>query len=183
MTMVNFSELQPGANFYVISTNGGLQVAVGTVKGKTAPYWPMNNSMNSQLVDVTINIGGQDRLVPGLPINLEVAGRDPEIYTGNRETAERIIDEKMSEADKIIQNVAYYQKVKQDGPKCKEIINPGYAQTRRQAETIESLQAELAATKGELQGMREMQAKTLELLEKLSGGTPAPATKGGKKDS
>ena len=88
MTM-NFSELQPGANFYVISTNGGLQVAVGTVKGKTAPYWPTPNPMNSQLIDLTVNIGGQDRVVPGLPISLEVAGRDPEIYTGNRETAER----------------------------------------------------------------------------------------------
>lgn len=183
--MINFSELQPGANFYVISTNGGLQVAVGTVKGKTAPYWPMQNTLNTQLVDVTINIGGQDRLVPGLPVNLEVAGRDPEIYTGNRETAERIIDEKMAEADKILQNVAYYKKIKQDGPKCKEIIRPEYAATRKQAETIESLQAELAATKGELQGMRDMQAKTLELLEKLSGGapSPAPAPKGGKKDS
>ena len=181
--MINFSELQPGANFYVISTNGGLQVAVGTVKGKTAPYWPMQNTLNTQLVDVTINIGGQDRLVPGLPVNLEVAGRDPEIYTGNRETAERIIDEKMSEADKILQNVAYYQKVKQDGPKCKEVIRPEYAATRRQAETIESLQAELAATKGELQGVKDLQTRTIELLEKLSGGTPAPATKGGKKDS
>jgi hypothetical protein len=182
--MVNFSELQPGANFYVISTNGGLQVAVGTVKGKSAPYWPMNNTLNSQLVDLTVNIGGQDRLVPGLPVNLEVAGRDPEIYTGNRETAERIIDEKVSEADKILQNLNYYKKLKQDGPKCKEAINPGYAATRKQAETIESLQAELAATKGELQGMKDMQAKTLELLEKLSGGaTPAPAPKGGKKDS
>lgn len=180
---INFSELQPGANFYVISTNGGLQVAVGTVKGKSAPYWPMNNTLNSQLVDITVNIGGQDRLVPGLPVGLEVAGRDPEIYTGNRETAERIIDEKVAEADKILQNLPYYKKLKQDGPKCKEIINPGYAATRKQAETIESLQAELAATKGELQGMRDMQAKTLELLEKLSGGTPAPATKGGKKDS
>ena len=180
---MNFSELQPGANFYVISTNGGLQVAVGTVKGKSAPYWPMQNTLNSQLVDITVNIGGQDRLVPGLPVGLEVAGRDPEIYTGNRETAERIIDEKVSEADKILQNLPYYKKLKQDGPKCKEIINPGYAATRKQAETIESLQAELAATKGELQGMRDMQAKTLELLEKLSGGAPAPATKGGKKDS
>lgn len=181
--MINFSELQPGANFYVISTNGGLQVAVGTVKGKTAPYWPMQNTLNSQLVDITVNIGGQDRLVPGLPVGLEVAGRDPEIYTGNRETAERIIDEKMSEADKILQNVAYYQKVKQDGPKCKEVIRPEYAATRRQAETIESLQAELAATKGELQGMKDLQTRTIELLEKLSGGTPAPAPKGGKKDS
>ena len=181
--MNNFSELQIGANFYVISTNGGLQVAVGTVKGKSAPYWPMNNTLNSQLVDLTVNIGGQDRLVPGLPVGLEVAGRDPEIYTGSREVAERIIDEKTSEADKIIQNMPYYQKVKADGPKCKEIINPGYAATRKQAETIESLQAELAATKGELQGMKDMQAKTLELLEKLSGGAPAPATKGGKKDS
>ena len=87
----------------------------------------------------------------------------------------------MEEADKILQNLNYYKKLKQDGPKCKEVINPGYAATVRQAETIESLQAELAATKGELQGMRDMQAKTLALLEKLSGGTPA--TKGGKKDS
>lgn len=181
---MNFSELQSGANFYVISTNGGLHVAVGTVKGKSAPYWPAPNPMNSQLIDLTVNIGGQDRVVPGLPISLEVAGRDPEIYTGNRETAERIIDEKMSEADKILQNVAYYKKMKQDGPKCKEIINPGYAATRRQAETIESLQAELAATKGELQGMKDLQTRTIELLEKL-GGTPAPAPapKGGKKDS
>ena len=180
---MNFSELQPGANFYVISTNGGLQVAVGTVKGKSAPYWPMNNTLNTQLVDLTINIGGQDRVVPGLPVNLEVAGRDPEIYTGNRETAERIIDEKVSEADKILQNLPYYKKLKQDGPKCKEIINPGYAATRRQAETIESLQAELAAMKGEQQSMKDLQTRTIELLEKLSGGTPAPATKGGKKDS
>lgn len=182
---MNFSELQPGANFYVISTNGGLQVAVGTVKGKSAPYWPAPNPMNSQLIDLTVNIGGQDRIVPGLPISLEVAGRDPEIYTGNRETAERIIDEKMSEADKILQNLGYYKKLKQDGPKCKEVINPGYAATRKQAETIESLQAELAATKGELQGMKDLQTRTIELLEKLSGGTPAPTptTKGGKKDS
>lgn len=181
---MNFSDLQPGANFYVISTNGGLQVAVGTVKGKSAPYWPMNNTLNSQLVDITVNIGGQDRLVPGLPVGLEVAGRDPEIYTGNRETAERIIDEKVSEADKILQNLNYYKKLKQDGPKCKEAINPGYAATRRQAETIESLQAELASTKGELQSMKDLQTRTIELLEKLSGGaTPAPAPKGGKKDS
>lgn len=181
--MINFSELQPGANFYVISTNGGLQVAVGTVKGKTAPYWPMQNTLNTQLVDLTINIGGQDRVVPGLPVNLEVAGREPEIYTGNRETAERIIDEKVSEADKILQNLPYYKKLKQDGPKCKEVINPGYAATRKQAETIEQLQERLAATEGKLSEMTNLQAKTLELLEKLSGGTPAPATKGGKKDS
>lgn len=178
--MINFSELQPGANFYVISTNGGLQVAVGTVKGKTAPYWPMQNTLNTQLVDLTINIGGQDRLVPGLPVSLDVAGRDPEIYTGNREVAERIIDEKTSEADKIIQNLPYYQKVKADGPKCKEIINPGYAQTRRQAETIEQLQQRLAATEGKLSEMTTLQARTLELLEKMNG---TPATKGGKKES
>jgi predicted nuclease with TOPRIM domain len=129
------------------------------------------NGMNTQLVDLTININGQDRVVPGLPVSLEVAGRDPEIYTGNRETAERVIDEKMAEADKMLQSIPHFQKVKQDGPACKETINPGYAQTRKQAETIENLKAELAATKGELQGMKDMQARTLELLERLSSGT------------
>lgn len=167
---MNFSELQPGANFYIISTNNGLSVAVGTVKGKTAPYWPMPvNGMNSQLVDLTININGQDRVVPGLPVSLEVAGREPEIYTGNRETAELVIDEKMAEADKMLQSIPHFQKVKHDGPACKETINPGYAQTRRQAETIEQLQQRLAATEGKLSEMTTLQARTLELLEKLSG--------------
>lgn len=180
---MNFSELQSGANFYVISTNGGLQVAVGTVKGKTAPYWPMPaNGINSQLVDLTINVGGQDRVVPGLPISLEVAGRDPEIYTGSREVAERIIDEKVAEADKILQNTPFYKKVKQDGPRCKEIINPGYAATRKQAEIIEQLQQRLADTEGKMSEMKDLQARTLELLEKMSGDN-APAPKGGKKDS
>jgi hypothetical protein len=108
-------------------------------------------------------------VVPGLPINLEVAGRDPEIYTGSREVAERIIDEKIADADKVIQNLPYYQRIKADGPKCKEIINPGYAQTRKQAETINNLQSELEATKRELQDMKDMQAKTLALLEKMGG--------------
>jgi hypothetical protein len=89
----------------------------------------------------------------------------------------------MEEADKILQNLNYYKKLKQDGPKCKEAINPGYAATVRQAETIEQLRERLAATEGKLSEMTNLQAKTLELLEKLSGGTPAPAPKGGKKDS
>jgi hypothetical protein len=167
---MDFNTIQNGASFYVISTNGGLNVSVGTVKGKSAPYWPMPaNGMNTQLVDLTINVNGQDRVVPGLPINLEVAGRDPEIYTGSREVAERIIDEKIADADKVIQNLPYYQRIKADGPKCKEIINPGYAQTRKQAETINNLQSELEATKRELQDMKDMQAKTLALLEKMGG--------------
>lgn len=162
----NFSDLQVGANFYIISTNNGLGVSVGTVRGKTAPYWPMPaNGMNTQLVDLTININGQDRVVPGLPINLDVAGRDPEIYIGNRETAERIIDEKVSEASKILQNLNYYKKLTQDGPLCKEAINPGYAEARRQVETIENLKAELAATKSDLHDLKDMQARMLELLE------------------
>lgn len=176
---MNFSEIPNGAAFYVISTNGGLNVIVGTVKGKSAPYWPMPaNGLNTQMVDITISVNGQDRVVPGLPVGLEVAGRDPEVYTGSREMALRIIDEKVAEADNVLKNVPYYQKVKTDGPRCKETIDPGYAQTRKQAETIENLKAELAATKGELQGMKDMQARTIELLEKLSG---SPDKK--KKDS
>lgn len=168
---MKFDSLTQGATFYVISTNGGLSVALGTVKGKSTPYWPMPaNGMNSQLIDLTVTFNGQDRVIPGLPIGLEVAGRDPEIYTGDRELAERVIDDKVGEADKILQNVPYYERIKADGPRCKEIINPGYAQTRRQAETIESLKNELAATKGDLQEMKDLQARTLAALEKLTSG-------------
>ena len=170
--MINFLSLEPGANFYVIGTNNGLSVAVGTVKGKSGPYYPMPaNGISSQLVDLTVTFNGQDRVIQGLPINLEVAGREPEIYTGNRELAERIIDEKMTEAQGHIQNQPFYKKILQDGPKCKEVINPGYAATRKQVETIEQLQQRANSTEKELQELKAQNARMLELLEKAVGGT------------
>lgn len=178
---MNFNSLENGASFYVISTNGGMSVSVGTVKGKSAPYWPMPaNGMNMQLVDLTVTFNGQDRVIPGLPIGLEVAGREPEIYIASGSMAERVIDDKMTEAENIIRNLPYYEKIlNTDGPMCKEIINPGYAQSRKQAETIANLQAELESTKSNLQEMKDLQSRTLELLEKMNGGSPVSR----KKDS
>lgn len=171
MTM-NFQSLDSGAQFYVIGTTNGLTVTVGSVKGKSAPYWPMpatSGGLNSQLVDITVNINGQDRVIPGLPIGLEVAGRDPEIYTGNRELAERIIDEKVAEAQKILQNQPVYKKIVTDGPRCKEAINPGYAATRKQTETIEQLQTRAASTEKELQELKTQNAEILKLLKDALG--------------
>ena len=166
---MNFSTLNNGATFYIICTNNGLNVIMGTVKGKSAPYWPVPaGSMNQQLVDVTISVNGQDRVIPGLPSNLEVAGRDPEIYTGNRELAERIIDERMDAARKALQDRPLYEKILADGPKIKEMINPDYAQTRKQNESIEQLQARAQATEAELQQMKAQNARMLEILEKMS---------------
>jgi len=170
MTM-NFNSLNVGATFYVIFTNGGLSVTTGIIKNKTAPYFPMPNvGANGQLIDLTVNFGGQDRVIQGLPINLEVAGRDPEIYTGNAELAERIINEKMGEAQKILQNRPYYEKVLEDGPQCLETINPGYATARKQTQTIEQLQAKAAATERELQEMKAQNAEMLKLLKEALGG-------------
>jgi peptidoglycan hydrolase-like amidase len=168
---MNFQTIEIGANFYIISTNGGLTVNVGTVKGKSAPYWPMPaNGLNSQLVDITVSFNGQDRVIPGLPIGLDAAGRDPETYTVSRELAERLINEKIAEAKKILQNIPYYKKMESDGPKCLEIINPEYANTRKQTETIEQLQAKAAATERELQEMKAQNAEMLKLLKEALGG-------------
>lgn len=183
---MDFNSLTQGATLYVISTNGGLSVAPTTVKGKSAPYWPMPaNGMNSQLIDITVTFNGQDRVIPGLPVGLEVAGRDPEVYVASRDMAERIIDDKVSEAEKILQNVPYYERLKTEGPRCKEIINPGYAQTRRQTETIAQLQERAANTESELQAVRTQNAEILQLLKEMRGeASPAPTGTGrGKKDS
>jgi hypothetical protein len=177
---MNFQTLEQGANFYVIGTNGGLTVAVGTVKGKSMPYWPMPaGGMNSQVIDLTVTFNGQDRVIPGLPVSLEVAGRDPEVYTGNRDIAERIIDEKVSEAQHRLQNRPMDEKIVADGPRCKELINPGYAATRKQVETIEQLQSRAASTEKELMALKTQNAEMLKLLKEALGGGSGK----GKKDS
>ena len=189
MTMFNFLSLEQGANFYVIGTNGGLSVAVGTIKDKRGPYWPMPaNGITSQLVDLTITFNGQDKVIPGLPVNLEVAGRDPEVYTGNREIAERIIDEKAAEARTHLQNRTLYEKVLADHPKCKEVLNPGYAATRQQAEAFQQLQAKYDAMERKFQEAEARNADMYLLIKEIRDGIGGSATattksKGEKKES
>lgn len=169
--MKNFLSLEQGAQFYVISTNGGLSVAVGTIKDKRGPYWPMPaNGMTAQLVDLTVTFNGQDKQIPGLPINLEVAGRDPEIYTGNRELAERIIDEKAAEARTHLQNRPLYEKILADHPKCKEVVNPGYAATRQQTEAFQQLQAKYDAMEKKLQESEARNADMYKMLKEMHDG-------------
>jgi len=178
--MKTFSSLEQGASFYVLGTNGGLTVAVGIIKGKSGPYYPMPaNGMSSQLVDLTINFGGQDKLIPGLPVNLEVAGRDPEIYTGSREMAERIIDEKMAEAQTHLQNKGLYEKILADGPKCKELVNPGYAATRKQVEAFEQLQAKYDAMEARFNEAEARNNEMLAMLREMHAGMSG-TTKGKK---
>ena len=180
MTMINFLSLDQGANFYVIGTNGGLNVAVGTIKEKRGPYWPMPaNGITSQLVDLTVTFNGQDKVIPGLPVNLEVAGRDPEIYTGNLELAERIIDEKAAEARTCLQNRPLYEKILADHPKCKEIVNPGFAATRQQTEAFHQLQAKYDAMEKRLQESEARNADMYQMLKEMHDGmNNAPTQKG-----
>ena len=179
--MINFLSLEPGANFYVIGTNNGLSVAVGTIKEKSTPYWPMPaGNMNSQLINLTVTFNGQDRLIQGLPINLEVAGRAPEIYTGNRELANRIIDEKMAEAQSHLQNRPMYEKILADGPACKEVINPEYAATRKQVETIEQLRTQYDSVAKELEASKKREAEMFKMLQDIHAGLNSGAKGKGK---
>lgn len=188
MAMINFLSLEPGANFYVIGTNNGLSVAVGTIKEKSTPYWPMPaGTMNSQLINLTVTFNEQDRVIQGLPINLEIAGRAPEIYTGNRELANRIIDEKMAEAQNHLQNRPLYEKILADGPACKEVLNPEYAATRKQVETIEQLRTQYDSVAKELEESKKREAEMFKMLQDihagLNGNTATPKGKNDKKES
>jgi hypothetical protein len=144
-------------------------------------------TMNSQLINLTVTFNGQDRVIQGLPINLEIAGRAPEIYTGNRELANRIIDEKMSEAQNHLQNRPLYEKILADGPACKEVLNPEYAATRKQVETIEQLRTQYDSVAKELEESKKREAEMFKMLQDihagLNGGTATTKGKNDKKES
>ena len=138
-------------------------------------------------LNLTVTFNGQDRVIQGLPINLEIAGRAPEIYTGNRELANRIIDEKMSEAQNHLQNKPLYEKILADGPACKEVLNPEYAATRKQVETIEQLRTQYDSVAKELEESKKREAEMFKMLQDihagLNGGTATTKGKGDKKES
>ena len=173
---MDFSSLGSGNPFYVLRKGEKPILEVGVVKSKTQPRakWPTQNPnvmaglQVQQVIDVVATINGKDDTFSEIPINVEIAQRANDTFTGSREAMLQAVDSMLQTSKKAIEQIPYHKVVISETEKMLEVLNPQYAENKKQARTISDLERRQADTDKKLDTI-------LTILQKLD--SPPSSTK------
>lgn len=173
---MDFSSLGNGNPFYVLRKGEKPILEVGVVKSKTQPRakWPTQNPnvmaglQVQQVIDVVATINGKDETFSEIPINVEIAQRGNDTFTGSREAMLQAVDSMLQTSKKAIEQIPYHKVVISETEKMLEVLNPQYAENKKQSRTISDLERRQADTDKKLDTI-------LTILQKLD--SPPSSTK------
>lgn len=180
---MDFSSLGNGNPFYVLRRGEKPVFEVGVVKSKTQPRakFPtqtpniMTGLQMQQVIDVTATINGKDEVFSEIPINVEIAARGNDTFSGSREAMLQAVDAMLQTSRKALDQIPYHKGVISESEKMLEVLNPQYADNKRQARTIQSLEEKQKATDQKLATLEQQNAEMLSILRSLNGSA-APTT-------
>ena len=165
---MDINSLTNGSPFYVLRKGERPTLEIGTVKAKTQPrpqYQTQTpnlmNGMNfQQVVDLTVTINGSDRVINNIPLNVEIAAQGNETFSGSREAMLQAVDNMLQTSKKALEQIPMHKNVIAESEKMLEALNPRYAEEKRQARTIKTLEERQTATDQKLDSI-------LSILRKL----------------
>lgn len=171
---MDFNSLGNGNPFYVLRKGEKPILEVGVVKSKSQPRakFPtqtpniMTGMQMQQVIDVVATINGKDETFNEIPVNVEIAARGNDTFSGSREAMLQAVDAMLQTSKKAIEQVSYHKAVVSESEKMLEVLNPRYAEEKKQARTICDLEKRQAATDEKLDSI-------LKILQKLD--SPAPS--------
>ena len=171
---MDFNSLGNGNPFYVLRKSDKPYLEVGVVKSKSQPRakFPtqtpnvMAGMQFQQVIDITATINGKDETFFELPINVEIAAKGNDTFSGSREAMLQAVDAMLQSSKKAIEQVPYHKSVIAESEKMLEVLNPRYAEEKRQARTISDLEKRQAATDQKLDAI-------LGILQKLDSPSPS----------
>jgi len=172
---MDIQNLGIGSPFYVLRKGEKPVLETGVVKTKSQPRakFPtqtpniMQGMQMQQVIDVTVTINGKDEVFSEIPINVEIAARGNDTFTGSREAMLQAVDAMLQTSKKAIEQVPYHKSVIAESEKMLEVLNPQYAENKKQARTISDLERRQADTDKKLDAI-------LGILQKLD--SPAPSS-------
>lgn len=173
---MDMQNLGVGSPFYVLRKGEKPVLETGIVKTKSQPRakFPtqtpniMQGMQMQQVVDVTVTINGKDEVFSDIPINVEIAARGNDTFTGSREAMLQAVDAMLQTSKKAIEQVPYHKSVISESEKMLEVLNPQYAENKKQARTISDLERRQSETDKKLDTI-------LGILQKLDSPTPSNA--------
>lgn len=171
---MDMQSLGVGNPFYVLRKGEKPVLETGVVKSKSQPRakFPtstpniMQGMQMQQVIDVTATINGKDETFVDLPINVEIAARGNDTFTGSREAMLQAVDNMLQTSKKALEQVSYHKSVIAESEKMLEVLNPQYAENKKQARTISDLERRQTETDKKLDAI-------LGILQKLD--SPAPS--------
>lgn len=171
---MDMQSLGVGNPFYVLRKGEHPVLETGVVKSKSQPRakWPtqtpniMAGVQMQQVLDVTVTINGKDEVFTDLPINVEIAARGNDTFTGSREAMLQAVDSMLQTSKKALEQIPYHKGVISESEKMLEILNPRYAEEKKQARTISDLERRQSETDKKLDTI-------LGILQKLDSPSPS----------
>lgn len=171
---MDINSLTSGSPFYVLKKGERPVLEIGTVKAKSQPrpqYQTQTpnlmNGMNfQQVVDLTVTINGSDRVINNIPLNVEIAAQGNETFSGSREAMLQAVDNMLQTSKKALEQIPLHKNVIAESEKMLEVLNPRYAEEKKQARTITDLERRQSETDKKLDTI-------LGILQKLD--SPAPS--------
>lgn len=171
---MDIQSLTNGSPFYVLKKGERPMLEIGTVKSKSQPrpqYQTQTpnllNGMNfQQVVDLTVTINGSDRVISGIPINVEIAAQGNETFSGSREAMLQAVDNMLQTSKKALEQIPLHKNVIAESEKMLEVLNPRYAEEKKQARTITDLERRQSETDKKLDTI-------LGILKKLDSPSPS----------
>ena len=181
---MDFQSLGAGSPFYILRKGDKPVLEQGVVKEKTAPqpkYQQQtpdgHNGMGMQHVtSITVTVNGNDRVIPDVPVNVEIAARGNETFTGSREAMIQAVDCMIQASKKALTEVDYHKMILTEGDKMLESLNPNYKEEKLRAQSIIDLQEKSNAQDKRLATLEQQSAEMLNILRALNGG-PAKTEK------
>lgn len=165
---MDFSSLGQGSPLYILRQGEKPTLDVGTVKVKTQPHvkFPtqtpnlMTGLQPQQVIDITVTLNGKDETYNDIPIGVEIAAKGNVTFSGSREAMLQAVDNMLQTSKKALEQVAFHKSVIAESEKMLEVLNPQYAENKKQARTISDLERRQADTDKKLDAI-------LGILQKL----------------
>ena len=173
---MDFNSLVNGNPFYVLRRGEKPILEVGIVKSKTQPRAKfqtqtpniMTGMQMQQVVDVVATINGKDETFSEVPINVEIAARGNDTFSGSREAMLQAVDAMLQTSKKAIEQVPYHKSVISETEKMLEGLNPQYAENKQNARVIQSLQEKQKAQDAQLAELKAQNSEMLNILRQLN---------------
>ena len=123
-----------------------------------------------QVVDIVATISGKDETFPNLPMNVEIAQKGNDTFSGSREAMLQAVDAMLQTSKKAIEQVPYHKSVISETEKMLEVLNPQYAENKQNARVIQALKEKQATQEQQLAELKAQNTEMLNILRQLNGG-------------
>lgn len=172
---MDFNSLGSGSPFYVLTKGAKPILQIGTVKSKTAPQAKYQNGTNGynaaniqQVINIIATIEGKDENFPEIPLNVEVAQSGDKIFSGSQTAMLAVVENLMQMSKKALEQVEYHKTMLTEGDKILEMLNPKYADEKKQAKTISELEKNYAEMSKKFAKLETDNAQIIAMLKKMS---------------